>query len=60
MIFIGKGVVGEGGKLNKDHISIYALHMDTDNRVGKAWDGEGSGWREAIGGRGGGGATIKN
>lgn len=42
----------EGGekRLTKDHISKYALPMNTDSWVVKAWGGVGTGWMVAMGG----------
>lgn len=36
---------GEGKRLTKDHVCIYAQFMDTENNVEKAQREVGAGWR---------------
>lgn len=44
---------GEGKRLTKEHICIYAWHMDTDISVVKACGGVGAEWRASRGENGG-------
>ena len=39
---------GCGKRLDKDLICMYAVLMDVDSGVARAWDGVGSGWSGAM------------